>query len=114
MPDGDSLGYGDAAQAYWDKGWVGVLPLKRGSKWPPPTGFTGYENPDPSYPDILQWSELYPDGNICLRLPDSVIGIDVDAYGAKTGEAAFAAWLCAHSSMAATNSAPSPLSALPL
>jgi len=90
MPDGDSLGYGAAAQAYWDKGWVGVLPLKRGTKWPPPTGFTGYDGADPSYPDILQWSELYPEGNIGLRLPDGVIGIDVDAYGAKTGGAAFA------------------------
>lgn len=90
MPDADGLGYADAAQAYWEKGWVGVLPLKRGSKWPPPTGFTGYENPDPSYPDILQWSELYPTGNVCLRLPDGVIGVDVDAYGAKTGGVAFA------------------------
>lgn len=90
MPDENGLGYADAAQAYWQKGWLGVLPLKRGSKWPPPTGFTGYDGADPSFPDILQWSELYPDGNICLRLPDGIIGVDVDAYGAKTGAAAFA------------------------
>jgi hypothetical protein len=89
MPD-EALGYSDAAQAYWDKGWLGVLPLNRGTKWPPPKGFTGYDGKDPSYPDLLQWSELYPSGNLCLRLPDGIIGIDVDAYGAKTGAAAFA------------------------
>ena len=90
MPDGQDVGYGDAAQAYWDKGWRGVLPLKRTTKWPPPKGFTGYQGKDPSFADILQWSELYPTGNVCLRLPDGVIGIDVDAYGVKTGAAAFA------------------------
>src|SRR5512139_787943 len=89
MPERD-LGYSDAAEVYWDKGWRGVLPLARGTKWPPPKGFTGYQGVDPSFADILQWSELYPDGNLCLRLPDGVVGIDVDAYGAKTGAKAFA------------------------
>lgn len=78
-------GYAAAAQVYWNKGWRGVLPLKRGSKWPPPQGFTGHDGATPSYADVLQWAELYPDGNIALRLPDGVIGIDVDAYGTKTG-----------------------------
>lgn len=101
MPDDDPVGYADAAQTYWDRGWRGILPLNRGTKWPPPgkrrdasgtagPGFTGYDGVDPSYPDILQWSELYPTGNLCLRLPDGIVGIDVDAYGAKTGAAAFA------------------------
>jgi hypothetical protein len=90
LPDTSNLGYGDAAETYWDKGWRGVLPLNRAAKWPPPKGFTGYDGAEPSYADILQWSELYPDGNLCLRLPDGVIGVDVDAYGAKTGAAAFA------------------------
>lgn len=90
MPDDDAVGYADAAQTYWDRGWRGVLPLNRGTKWPPPKTFTGYDGVDPSYADVLQWSELYPSGNLCLRLPDGVIGIDVDAYGAKTGAAAFA------------------------
>jgi hypothetical protein len=90
LPDTANIGYAAAAETYWEKGWRGVLPLKRGSKWPPPRGFTGYDGAEPSYADILQWAELYPDGNVCLRLPDGVIGIDVDAYGAKTGAAAFA------------------------
>lgn len=90
LPDTANIGYAAAAETYWEAGWRGVLPLKRGAKWPPPKGFTGYDGGDPSYADVLQWSELYPDGNLCLRLPDGVIGIDVDAYGAKTGAAAFA------------------------
>lgn len=89
MPDDEAIGYADAAQVYFEKGWRGVLPLNRGTKWPPPKGFTGYDGADPSFADILQWSELYPQGNLCLRLPEGIIGIDVDAYGAKTGAAAF-------------------------
>lgn len=90
LPDTSNVGYATAAETYWNKGWRGVLPLNRAAKWPPPKGFTGYDGGDPSYADILQWSDLYPDGNLCLRLPDGVIGVDVDAYGAKTGAAAFA------------------------
>lgn len=85
IPDKPEPGYAEAAQAYWDNGWRGILPLKRGSKWPPPPGFTGYDGKTPSYADILEWCELYPTGNLCLRLPDGIVGIDVDAYGAKTG-----------------------------
>ena len=90
LPDTSAIGFGAAAEVYWAKGFRGVLPLNRGSKWPPPRGFTGYDGAEPSYADILQWAELYPDGNLCLRLPDGVIGVDVDAYGAKTGAQAFA------------------------
>lgn len=90
LPDTANIGYGAAAETYWEKGWRGVLPLNRAAKWPPPKGFTGYDGADPSYADVLQWAELYKDGNLCLRLPDGVIGVDVDAYGAKTGGEAFA------------------------
>lgn len=90
IPDDEALGYADAAEVYWERGWRGILPLSRGTKWPPPKGYTGYDGADPSYADLLQWAEAYPQGNICLRLPDGVVGIDVDAYGAKTGGAAFA------------------------
>ena len=90
LPDTSAIGFGAAAEIYWEKGWRGVLPLNRGTKWPPPKAFTGYDGAEPSYADIMQWAELYPDGNLCLRLPDGVIGVDVDAYGAKTGGEAFA------------------------
>ena len=82
------IGYADAADQYWRQGWRGVLPLRRGRKIAPPAGFTGKAGVEPSYPDVMSWAELYPDGNLCLRMADGVIGIDVDAYGAKTGAAA--------------------------
>jgi hypothetical protein len=77
--------YGVAAEQYWDAGWRGALPLPAGKKFPPPSGYTGYDAITPSRPDIQAWIEDRPDGNIALHLPDGVIGIDVDAYGDKTG-----------------------------
>lgn len=94
MPDLDAnhIGYAKAFQDYFDKGWRGILPLRHGSKWPPPKNFTGYGNPDPSYADIMSWAndDLFAGGNLGLRLPDGVIGIDVDEYGAKNGARTFA------------------------
>jgi hypothetical protein len=82
-------GYAHAAPLYWNAGWRGILPLHRGYKKTPPTGYTGKTGTTPSYPDICAWADLYPHGNLCLRLPDNIIGIDVDAYGAKTGADTF-------------------------
>lgn len=93
MPDDNQqpvIGYANAVDDYWRQGWRGVLPLRRGRKIAPPTGFTGKAGAEPSYPDVMSWAELYPDGNLCLRMPADVIGIDVDAYGAKTGADALA------------------------
>jgi hypothetical protein len=115
MPDDDGvIGYAVAANTYWEAGWRGILPLRRGTKGgseanlpvvhcdkhrpktsrsgtmacPDCVHYTGYAAVDPSYPDILQWTETRPVDNLCLHLPDGIIGIDVDAYGAKTGAAA--------------------------
>jgi len=84
-PDDDVAGYAATADTYWQAGWRGVLPIRHKCKSHPPKGHTGKTGVDPSYADILQWSELYPNGNLCLRMPPDIIGIDVDAYGAKTG-----------------------------
>lgn len=81
--------YGAAADGYWSAGWRGILPLPPRMKKPPPNGYTGYDAMEPSYPDIMAWIEDHPDGNLALHLPRGVIGLDVDAYGAKTGEATF-------------------------
>jgi hypothetical protein len=111
-PANTTIGYAQAADAYWQAGWRGVLPMRRGAKKSPPaiycdthrprskragtmecddcTHYTGHFGIDPSYPDLLAWSEKYPDGNLCLRVPDGIVGIDVDAYGAKTGAQALA------------------------
>jgi len=81
--------YAAMAQDYWANGWKSVLPLPPGSKVPPPKGYTGYGALIPSFPDIMAWTEDYPEGNLALRMPETVVGIDVDAYDARTGAATF-------------------------
>lgn len=83
--------YGRAADLYYGKGWRGILPLPHRRKKLPPAGFTGSAGTDPAYPDIAAWADgTEGPKNICLRLPENVIGIDVDAYGEKTGAFTFA------------------------
>jgi hypothetical protein len=78
--------YGDAWEAYRRAGWNGVLPLPTRSKAHPPTGHTGEAGVWPSYADCHAWAEG-PEGrgNIALRLPQHVLGVDVDNYDGKTG-----------------------------
>lgn len=75
--------YAQAAPAYWSAGWRGLLPLPARAKKHPPTGFTG-TGADPSWPDVQTWVDGDEGaGNIALRLPADIIGIDVDAYDGK-------------------------------
>lgn len=76
--------YAAAATTYWNHGWRGPLPLPAGRKHPVPDGRTGAHGLDPSYPDLHAWLDG-PEaaGNIALRLPADIIGIDVDAYNDK-------------------------------
>jgi hypothetical protein len=89
--------YAAAALGYRAQGWPGVLPLPRGSKHAPPVGTTGVAAPDPSWPDVYAWAEGDEGtGNVALRLPDHVIGLDVDDYdnrgGGRTLEHAEQVW----------------------
>jgi hypothetical protein len=77
--------YAAAYNAYWEAGWRGILPLPPRQKKPVPRNTTGRDAVDPSYADVYDWAETYPDGNIALRLPPNVIGIDVDHYDGKDG-----------------------------
>lgn len=64
-------------------------------KGPPVAGYTGAKNADawPSSADIQTWIDFDPEkGNICLRMPRDVIGIDVDAYEGKLGAQTLAKW----------------------
>ncbi len=67
------------AGAWRDQGWLGTLWLPYGKKSPPPTDYTGrlgeLEVPDEI---VAQWA-LKP-GNLGVRLPQGVVGIDVDWY----------------------------------
>ena len=82
----DDCIYSRGAQLYRDAGWRGVLPLPPGKKFPPPTGFTGYDGAWPTDEQIGSWIARRPaDANLGLRVDYVIIGIDVDAYGEKTG-----------------------------
>lgn len=84
--------YEGAAWLYRAAGWEGVLPLPERAKSPPPSGFTGWAGVDPSGADVAEWIHG-PEraGNIALRLPYGVYGLDVDAYPPKRGGEALAA-----------------------
>ncbi|MGO5251662.1 bifunctional DNA primase/polymerase, partial [Atopobiaceae bacterium LCP21S3_F11] len=60
-----------------------VLPLPAGAKTPPPGGYTGHHGKDPGPDELAAWGNHA--GNYALRLPDGVVGIDVDQYGSKNG-----------------------------
>lgn len=98
--------YAVAAELYWRAGWRGILPLPANAKGPVPRGFTGWAGSDPSWPDIAAWIEggfgSHPAGNIGLRLPRGVYGLDVDDYGGKTGGAALGRLVEAYGPLPAT------------
>lgn len=78
--------YAYAADTYWTVGWRGILPLPAGAKKHPPKGYTGEGGRFPSYADIHTWADGKEGaGNIALRMPAHIIGIDVDNYGGKPG-----------------------------
>jgi hypothetical protein len=60
------------------------LPARR--KFPPPTDWIGHTAPYPSWPDVQAWTDGDEGaGNLALRLPPDVLGLDVDNYAGKTG-----------------------------
>ena len=82
--------YAAAAMTYHTRGWA-PLRLAPGTKTPPPSGWTGYGAPYPSGADVAEWATNgQGTGNVGLRMPETVIGIDVDAYGGKPGAATLA------------------------
>lgn len=95
--------YAETAWTYRGAGWAGVLPLPVGDKWPPPRGFTGWAGADPSGPDVQAWVDG-PEGagNVALRLPAGVYGLDVDDYGGKSGGAALARLVATNGPLPAT------------
>jgi hypothetical protein len=77
--------YAESAAGYQRKGWS-PLPLPAGRKAPPPTGWTGYAAPFASGADVHEWATNGAAvANIGLRLPETILGIDVDNYDGKPG-----------------------------
>lgn len=84
-PDRHTDIYAAAHTAYWDHGWRGILPVPPRTKRLTIVGYTGNHGTWPSYADTCDWADMHPDANIALRLPENIIGIDVDNYHDKTG-----------------------------
>jgi hypothetical protein len=85
--------YAAAARGYLEGGYS-PIPLPAGRKKPPPDGWTGADGAMASAADVEEWCHSDGGGNVALRLPPGVIGVDADAY---KGPAEAAAWaqLCA-------------------
>lgn len=76
--------YEFAAGAYYNAGWS-PLPLPPGQKTPPPVGYTGQKGRPAEKSQVEKWLLRKGDGNVALRMPPDLIGIDVDNYGDKAG-----------------------------
>jgi P4 family phage/plasmid primase-like protien len=73
--------------AYRAAGWAGVLPADlNGRPGHVPAGFSGGHDVDPDDDQVQRWVASHPDHNVAIRLPDDVLGIDVDVYGDKRGD----------------------------
>lgn len=66
----------DVARSLHARGWA-PLPLPARSKSEPPYGYTGYAGKYPTAAQIERWTW---DGNIAIRMPPDVCGVDVDVY----------------------------------
>jgi len=80
-----------AATGYRRNKWNDTLPLPHDQKYPPPTGHTGYDGQPVDNTHLAAWAANHHYGNLALRLPPGIIGIDVDAYGDKPGAASLTA-----------------------
>lgn len=81
--------YADTAITYWEAGWRGIIPIPYRTKKLHREGWTGRKGAWPSYPDVYDWADN-PSwdagaGNIALRVPHHILGVDIDAYGTKQG-----------------------------
>lgn len=73
--------FADGYLEYQRSGWQGTLPLPKLEKNDPPRGFTGQKFIEvwPTESDLHMWSHE-SSSNLGLRLPNDIIGIDVDQY----------------------------------
>ncbi len=92
--------YADSVVDYAQAGWPAILPVPPRDKFPPPVGYTGAEGRDTDPLQLVQWASTLPEHAVALRMPDGVLGIDVDQYlkkgvqkrGAETLAACIERW----------------------
>ena len=75
--------YALAAVLYRQAGWLAPIPVV--GKHPPIAGYTGEHGAWPDDRKIAEWINDKPTDNIGLRLVETIIGIDVDAYDGRNG-----------------------------
>lgn len=75
-----SAPFADHVADYAQAGWSCILPVPPREKYPPPPGFTGAAGRDTDPRQLVEWVGDRPGHSIALRMPDGVIGIDVDHY----------------------------------
>ncbi|MFA7265189.1 MAG: bifunctional DNA primase/polymerase [Candidatus Nanopelagicales bacterium] len=80
--------YAAGAIALWNQGWA-PIPLPEQAKRMELRGWTGRDGATPTLDNIIDWVRTNAAGNIAIRLPRNVVGIDVDAYGNKVGAVTF-------------------------
>lgn len=93
--------YRDAVGLLVLNGWW-PLPLPAREKKSPPPGYTGGDGKAPSTDDLNAWARDRAAGNVAVRLPADVVGIDVDAYGDKPGWTTFEQLQADHGALPAT------------
>ncbi|RGC68439.1 DNA polymerase I, thermostable [Micromonospora sp. MW-13] len=72
--------YADGVADYALAGWTCILPVPVAAKWPPPVGYTGADGRDTDPATLTAWAGSLAAHSIALRMPDGVIGLDVDHY----------------------------------
>jgi phage/plasmid-associated DNA primase len=72
--------FADAVADYALAGWPCILPVPSAAKSPPPGGYTGADGRDTAAEDLIAWVGTHAEYSIAVRMPDDVIGIDVDHY----------------------------------
>lgn len=72
--------FADGVVGYAQAGWPCIIPVPALDKFPPPNGFTGADGRDSDPLQLVQWATDHADHSIALRMPDGVIGLDIDHY----------------------------------
>lgn len=74
----DANPFARGAPVWRAAGWAGTLWLPYGKKSPPPTDYTGALGLEPDDNTVAGWAQQ--PGNLGIRMPMGVIGLDVDYY----------------------------------
>lgn len=86
-PNSPAGPYAMGVPAYLEQGWDGVIPLRPDGKVPYLKDVTGRDGRQATAEDSLRIADRLPycKGNLALRLPKGIVGIDVDEYDDKHG-----------------------------